>query len=189
MDLLLTAVVIVIILALLYWYGVKDYSMIADVNVNGPKPWPYLGNTPEVYKYGGMHKAFWECFKRYGRVYKFCLGRRPGFVVTDPEIVKNILVKDFDKFRNRPEFVKLNPPLSDGVGFARDDQWRRIRAIITPTFSTSKLKQIAPIVEASVEQLEKNMELYASSGKFVLVERKHRYALVTFNITNGSFDF
>jgi len=159
------ALVVLVVLLLIYWIGVKDYSLIADVSVNGPKPWPYVGNLPDILKYGGMHKMLWEYFRRFGRVHKLYLGRRPGFAITDPEMVKQITVKEFHKFRNRPEFIKINPPLSYAVGFARDDTWKRIRTILTPTFSTAKLKQLVPLIEDSCAEMEKKMSEFSETGK------------------------
>ena len=150
-------VVLLVLLSLLYWYGVKNYSLIADVQISGPKPWPFLGNLPDVSQYGGMHKMLWEYSKRYGRVHKLYIGRRSCIVVSDPDMVKEITVKQFHKFRNRPEFIKVIPPLSDAVGFARDEKWQRIRALLTPAFSSAKLRQTVPLLETSLDDLMTKM--------------------------------
>jgi cytochrome P450 len=162
---LLIVVVVLMLLALVYWNGVKNYSLIADIPLNGPKPWPYVGNLFDVFKYGGMHKQLLAYFKRYGRVHKMYIGRRPTIVVNDPEMVKIITVKEFSKFRNRPQFIKLHPPFSSALFFSRDDDWKRIRTTLTPTFSASKLKQIVPIIEKSCAQLDKKMDKFAETGK------------------------
>ena len=159
---------LIIITALIYWMGVSSYSLISHVPLPGPKPWPYVGNLLEaIHKYGGLHKAFLEYDKKYGKVYKMYLGRDPIIVVTDLEILKHILVKDFDKFRNRPEFIAGNAPLNKGLFGARDDDWRRARSILTPTFSASKLKEIVPIIEEAIEILLPKFENFAKEGKFI----------------------
>ncbi|KAL9966310.1 hypothetical protein ACROYT_G024364 [Oculina patagonica] len=99
------------ITALIYWFGVSGFSLISHIPLPGPNPWPYVGNLLDVAKYGGLHKTFVECGKKYGKVYKMYLGRSPMITVADPEMLKHILVKDFDKFRNRPDFMSFNPPL------------------------------------------------------------------------------
>lgn len=110
-------------------------------------------------------------FYKYGRVYKMCLGRSPSIVVTDPEIIKQITVKEFWKFANRPPFVKPNPPLNSGLFIARDETWRRIRHTLTPTFTASKLKHIVPIIENASEKLKTKMQKYAETGESVDVVR------------------
>lgn len=110
-------------------------------------------------------------FHKYGRVYKMSLGRSPSIVVTDPEIIKQITVKEFSKFTNRPPFVKPNPPLNAGLFIARDETWRRIRHTLTPTFTASKLKDIVPIIENASEKLKTKMQKYAETGESVDVVR------------------
>ena len=105
-------------------------------------------------------------FYKYGRVYKMCLGRSPSIVVTDPEIIKQITVKEFWKFPNRPLFVKPNPPLDAGLFAVRDETWRRIRNTLTPTFTASKLKQIVPIIDTASKKLTAKMQNCAETGAF-----------------------
>lgn len=145
--------------------GVSSYSLISHVALPGPKPWPYVGNLLDAFKYGGLHNTFLEYDKKYGKIYKMYLGRDPIIAVTDLEMLKRILVKDFDKFRNRPEFIAGNPPLNKGLFGARDDAWKRARSILNPTFSASKLKEIVPIIEEAVEVLVSKMKTFAQEGR------------------------
>ena len=160
---------------LIYWFGISGYSLTSHVSLPGPKPWPYVGNLVDVAKYGGLHKAFVEYGKQYGKVYKMYLGRFPMITVADPEMLKHILVRDFDKFPNRPDFTRSNPPLDVGLFSAQDDTWRRIRSILTPMFSLSKLKEVVPIIEDATEPLMDKLMKSTESGKETLV-----ISLVTF---------
>ena len=40
--------------------------------------------------------------KKYGKVFGIFEGLLPAFYISDPEIIKRILVKDFDHFVNHP---------------------------------------------------------------------------------------
>lgn len=154
------------ILWFVYWQGLYRYNAIlGDSPLLGPKPWPWVGNLPDVFKYGGIHKMLLQYFYKYGRVYKMCIGRTPSIVVTDPEIIKQIMVKEFWKFPNRPPFVKPNPPFNSGLFLARDETWKRIRTTLTPTFTAAKLKQIVPLIEQASDSLMGKMEKFAESGK------------------------
>ena len=155
-------------LALVYWLGIRSYtSVLGHSALPAPRIWPWVGNLPDIFKYGGLHKMLLNYFYKYGRVYKMCLGRSPSIVVTDPEIIKQITVKEFWKFTNRPPFVKPNPPLNSGLFIARDETWRRIRHTLTPTFTASKLKHIVPIIENASEKLKTKMQKYAETGAFL----------------------
>lgn len=158
--------------ALIYWMGVSSYSLIGHVNLPGPKPLPYIGNLYEaLYKFGGFHNALMAYDRKYGKVYKLFLGRDPTIVVTDLKILKRILVTDFDKFRNRPEAVAGNAPLSKGLFGARDEYWKRTRSILTPTFSASKLREIVPIIEEAIQVLLPKFDNFAKEDKSVDVSK------------------
>ena len=105
-----------------------------------------------------------EYDKEYGKVYKMYLGRDPIIVVSDVDMLKQILVTDFEKFRNRPEFISGNAPLNKGLFGARNNDWKRARSILTPTFSASKLKEIVPIIEEAIEILLPKFEQFAKEG-------------------------
>lgn len=106
-------------------------------------------------------------FYKYGRVHKICFGRIPVIVVSDPEIVKQILIKDFWKFPNRPLFIKPNPPLNSGLFLARDDTWKRILNTLTPTFTATKLKQIVPIIDGASDRLLEKMKAFSNTDKLI----------------------
>ena len=155
------------ITALIYWFGVSEYSLTSHVSLPGPKPWPYVGNLLDVAKYGGLHKVLIEYGKRYGKVYKMYLGRTPMITVADPEMLKHIFVKDFDKFPNRLAYMRGNPPMDKALPSARDDTWKRIRSILTPTFSSRKLKEVVPIIEDAAYLLLGKLMRCAENGKFI----------------------
>lgn len=161
---------IVGILIFLYWQGLYNYNAILGGSpLPGPKPWPWVGNLLDVFKYDGIHKMLLEYFHKYGRVYKICIGRTPSIVVCDPEIVKQVMVKEFSKFPNRPPFVKPFPPFDSGLFVARDEPWKRIRTTLTPTFTAAKLKQIVPIIENASDALSNKMQKFAETGKAALI--------------------
>jgi len=155
------------ITALIYWLGVSEFALISQVPLPGPKPWPYFGNLLEIARFGGLHRAFVEYGKKYGKVYKMYMGRSPIITVANTEIMKHILVKDFDKFQNRPDVMRGNAPLDKGLFDARDEAWRKVRSILTPTFSALKLKELVPLIDDAVDVLlEKLATFVAKNGKF-----------------------
>lgn len=162
MWLVLAAIAILIIS--LYWVGTYKYSVIKSFNVPGPKPWPYVGNIPDIIKYGGSNNLLFEYRKIYGNVFHLSLGQKPMIVVGDPELLKLITVKEFDKFRNRQNDFKLPPPNDSGVGSAVDDQWKRVRSTLSPTFSASKMKQMVPLIDESCKVLIGKFREAADTG-------------------------
>nr|KAG5709741.1 hypothetical protein BaRGS_027766 [Batillaria attramentaria] len=90
----------------------------------------------------GFPYALWEWSKKYGRTYGIYQNRIPLLVTSDLDILKEVLVKDFGHFTDRfINTIPLSPKeVKAGVFFAGGDDWKRIRNIITPTFSAGKLK-------------------------------------------------
>ena len=157
-----------LLVLLIYWRGVASFSLLKDLPIPGPSQWPYLGNLPDVIKYGGMHNMLWEYFQRYGRVYKMGFGRRPTIVVADPEMIRQITIKEFPKFQNR-WFPEVNSPMNSFLFIAKDDQWKRIRTTLSPTFSAMKLKEVIPIMEEAANIMTAKLIDAANAGEKILV--------------------
>ncbi|XP_046555167.1 cytochrome P450 3A4-like [Haliotis rubra] len=69
------------------------------------------------------------------------MGRTPAYVISDLDILKEVFVKSFNTFRNRMKLPFVPHPFNLGVVFLDDEHWRRVRGIITPSFSSGKLRK------------------------------------------------
>ena len=153
-------------LVLLYWNGMRRYKVLKDLNLPGPKPLPYVGNTLEIRKYGGILNYQVECMKKYGKIFAIWTPNL-SIVVADPEMLKQILVKSFDNFMNR--FVARELALGSANMFvARDGNWKRIRSTVTPTFSAQKMKLMRQSFEKASDTLVSKLEKVAGTGTNVL---------------------
>ena len=76
--------------------------------------------------------------KNFGGLYSFTV---PSLLVRDPEVIKNILVKDFDKFHSRGIVIneKKQPLLGHLVALS-GSKWRNLRVKLSPTFTSGKMK-------------------------------------------------
>ena len=149
----------------LYWCGTRGFADLKKLNVPGPKPLPFIGNLLETRKYGGMHLMYLDYVYKYGKMFAVCMGSRPSLVVADPELSKQIMIKDFSNFRNRFIPINLHPSFSKSVATARDDTWKRIRNTLTPTFSAGKMKLMVPLIEKSCDTLMRKLEKIVDSGE------------------------
>ncbi|KMQ92393.1 cytochrome p450 9e2 [Lasius niger] len=67
----------------------------------------------------------------------------PVFWLRDPEIIKSILVKNFEAFPDRRGFADLNEPLlANNLFSIRGQKWRDVRALLSPSFTSSKMKMM-----------------------------------------------
>ncbi|NXK34917.1 CP3AL protein, partial [Piprites chloris] len=137
-------------------YGTWPFGLFKKLGIPGPRPLPFFGTCLEYRK--GFLDFDNNCFKKYGKVWGIYDGRQPVLAVTDPQIIKSVLVKDcYSTFTNRRR-VDLAGVLADAVSLAEDEQWKRLRTVLSPTFTSGKLKEMFPIMKHYGEVLVKNVE-------------------------------
>ena len=98
----------------------------------------------------------------YYRVYN---GLKPGLVVGEPELIKDILVKDFHNFTDRTNGRRIHPILRQHLVNAEGEQWRRVRGIVSPTFSSGKMKRMYPLIKGCLNEFLEALDVIASEGK------------------------
>jgi cytochrome P450 family 6 len=112
-----------------------------------------FGNISDLFLF---KTSFSDCFiNLYEKFksYKFIgcyFTYKPILLVNDPELIQDILVRDFNSFTDRPRFVdEKRDPISGHLFNIGGQKWRDLRFKLTPTFSTSKLKGMFPIMKNS----------------------------------------
>jgi cytochrome P450 family 6 len=94
--------------------------------------------------------------EKYGGTYMFT---KPVFIFRDPDIIKNVLVKDFSSFHDRGVFVDEElEPLTGHLVFLSGNRWRNLRAKLTPTFTSGKLKMMFQTLVDCGQELGKLLE-------------------------------
>ena len=77
----------------------------------------------------------------------------PYFVVQDFELMKSIMIKDFDHFVDRRP-MKLHPStnkyMNKFMSMQEGQEWRNHRSMMTPIFTSGKLKAIMPTIKRDV---------------------------------------
>uniref|UniRef100_A0A3Q2VVJ2 Thromboxane-A synthase n=1 Tax=Haplochromis burtoni TaxID=8153 RepID=A0A3Q2VVJ2_HAPBU len=162
-----------IFLGLLYWYSVRPFSVLSRCGIKHPKPVPFFGNLFMFQQ--GFFKPLNDLVKTYGKVCGYYLGRTPVIVVADPDMLRQLLVKDFSNFPNRNKFVFAKKPASDCLLQLRNEQWKRVRSVLTPSFSAAKMKEMVPLINTAIDTLMKNLHVYAESGEAFDIHRYFGY--------------
>ncbi|KAK0045228.1 cytochrome P450 3A12 [Biomphalaria pfeifferi] len=89
----------------------------------------------------------------------------------DLNILRQVMVKDFNNFVDRAVIIASNSPVEKGVFFLGGQDWKRVRHVITPSFSTGKLKLITNFINESGVKLADVLASYAKSDD--LLDIKH----------------
>ncbi|NXL56615.1 CP3A9 protein, partial [Chordeiles acutipennis] len=137
-------------------YGIWPYGLFKKLGIPGPRPLPFFGTCLEYRK--GFLEFDNECFQKYGKVWGIYDGRQPVLGIMDPQIIKTVLVKEcYSTFTNR-RHVELAGVLNNAISLAEDEQWKRIRTVLSPTFTSGKLKEMFPIMKHYGQILVKNVQ-------------------------------
>ncbi|KFQ99861.1 Cytochrome P450 3A24, partial [Nipponia nippon] len=173
MDLLpnfsfVTWLLLIVFLSLLVLYGIWPFQTFKKLGIPGPRPLPFFGTFLEYRR--GILNFDQMCFEKYGKIWGIFDGRQPVLAVLDPILIKNILVKEcYTIFTNRRNFG-LNGILESALNVAEDEKWKRIRTVLSPTFTSGKLKEMFPIINHYGEKLVKNIEKKVANDEFVTMK-------------------
>lgn len=79
---------------------------------------------------------------------------RPVLFVVDLDLVKTIMIKDFNIFPNRGVYSnEKDDPLSAHLFSLENDEWRNLRQKLSPTFTSGKIKTMFGTVTGVSEKL------------------------------------
>ncbi|KAH9416694.1 hypothetical protein DERP_012162 [Dermatophagoides pteronyssinus] len=134
-----------------YIYSQYRFSYWKRNGIRGPKPMAFIGNIFPAKKPLALMQLDYQ--KQFGNIYGIYRGLEPTLVVSDPAIIKRILVQDFHLFRNRNAPIKSSNVASQNLASACDDKWKRIRSILSPMFTTSKLRKMETLMSQCIDSL------------------------------------
>ncbi|XP_055601566.1 probable cytochrome P450 6d4 [Uranotaenia lowii] len=96
-------------------------------------------------------------------------------------MVRNIMVRDFAHFHDRgPGIDEERDPLSGHLFSLAGEKWKHLRAKLTPTFTSGKLKGMFPTLVNSGESLQNYIGKRAAAGQVVEI----RDILARYNTDN-----
>ncbi|KAM9792181.1 LOW QUALITY PROTEIN: cytochrome P450 3A30-like [Neosynchiropus ocellatus] len=120
--------------------GYSTYGLFRELGVPGPRPRMYFGSMARHHQVYYLDDV--ACRKKYGKVWGIYELRRPVLMVMDVSIIRTVLVKEcFRLFTNRRN-LRLNGDLADALSIMEDGRWRRTRNILSPFFSSGRMKEM-----------------------------------------------
>ncbi|XP_070695459.1 cytochrome P450 3A30-like [Pempheris klunzingeri] len=163
-----TWTLIAVVITLIAVYGYAPYGYFKKIGIRGPKPFPFIGTFLEYRK--GVHHFDTECYQKYGKVWGLYDGRQPVLAVMDTAMIKMILVKEcYSVFTNRRD-IGLNGPLRDAVTIVEDEEWKRIRSILSPSFTSGRLKEMYKIMLQHSSNLIRSLHKKVESNEVIEVK-------------------
>nr|UEN71138.1 cytochrome P450 4AV17 [Meteorus pulchricornis] len=177
MDCWISTILTLIVAGLfIIWYYSKqeDYFKKRGIPIETPIPLfgnmmkPILRITPFMERICQFYYINTEA--KYVGYYDFS---SPVIMLRDPEIVKSIVIKNFDHFVDHRGFVDpvADPLFGKNLFSLRGDNWREIRNLLSPAFTSSKMKSMFKLMskcsesftDYMMEQFEKQKSLTINS--------------------------
>ncbi|KAH0510157.1 Thromboxane-A synthase [Microtus ochrogaster] len=101
----------------------------------------------------------------------YYLGRRMYIVISEPDMIKQVLVENFSNFSNRMASGLEPKPVADSVLMLRDKRWEEVRGALMSAFSPEKLNEMTPLISQACERLLTHLERYAASRDTFDIQR------------------
>lgn len=151
-----------------YRFCVVPFTVFKKLGIKGPTPLPFFGNSIQnQFNPSIVPQCQISWCKRYGRVFGIYIFRQPFLVVADPDMVKDILVKEFTKFHDRKKLVNFRKPYDRMLQVASGQKWKDIRSTLSPTFSAAKMKQMMPFMNEAVNTFMQKVDRISKTGEIV----------------------
>uniref|UniRef100_A0AAQ4NU50 Cytochrome P450 3A n=1 Tax=Gasterosteus aculeatus aculeatus TaxID=481459 RepID=A0AAQ4NU50_GASAC len=171
-----TWTLIVFLVTLITVYGYAPYGFFKKLGIPGPRPLPFIGTFLEYRKCACNDTPYYTTFAPRCCLHNICNGipriydgRVPILVTMDTAMIKSILVKEcYSNFTNRRDFG-LNGALRDAITVVEDEEWKRIRSILSPSFTSGRLKEVEKHIAHS-GNLIKSLHKKAEAGEVVDVK-------------------
>ncbi|KAK0405382.1 hypothetical protein QR680_017958 [Steinernema hermaphroditum] len=184
------AVVLGIVGATVYYlrYEKRHWKRLG---VPGPEPNFLFGNSLEWRK--GVAVMDTEWCQKYGRVVGNHLLGYPDLLISDLDLVREVMVKEFPHFMDRmdPAFAEKDNDFSlfeNALTVKMGEDWKLIRNHITPAFTTGKIKNMVPIFNNCSKTLCDVLREYADRKEELPVKEKmSRFTLDV--ISRAAFGF
>ncbi|EGV96296.1 Cytochrome P450 3A9 [Cricetulus griseus] len=95
---------------------------------------------------------------------RFYEGRQPVLAIMNPDMIKTVLVKEcYSTFTNRRIFGPVGI-LKKAITLSENEEWKRLRTLLSPTFTSGKLKEMFPIINQYADLLVRNVRHGAENG-------------------------
>jgi len=140
----------------LYYFILRNLSYFERRKVPHVRPIPLLGNlAPFVFRrlsHMELQQKLYNLFSdaKYFGFYDFLT---PTYIIRDPDLISTIAIKQFDNFCDHRNFMNetLDPIASRNLFNMTGDQWREMRKLLSPSFTSSKMKMMFGLMTQCAE--------------------------------------
>lgn len=163
-------ILVITLLFLLYRFFKKNNNFWESQGIPVVKKHRIFGSFNTMFL-KQCHEEDIENYRKLGKIFGRYDGQTPILVIGDPEILKKVLIKDFNTFPNRRPIRFGDPVVDKGVGLLEGEDWKRVRSILTSLSTGSKLRKIFNLVDDCANSTIERLSKAAKSGDSIDIKK------------------
>ncbi|XP_063239512.1 probable cytochrome P450 6a14 [Bacillus rossius redtenbacheri] len=157
LDVLMTTLLAGMMFLLVYWYYSNAFSYWSKRGVHTPKPLPFFGNLKDsmLWRKNFAHAMTDMYLQAEGLPFLgFYRSATPFLMLRDLDLIKHVMVKDFQFFGDRGITVdEKRNPIGAHLFSLGGSPWRKLRVKLTPTFTAGKMRMMSGLVRECCEEM------------------------------------
>ncbi|XP_076625091.1 cytochrome P450 9e2-like [Colletes latitarsis] len=181
MDLFTVTLLLGAVFLLIYYYLWRGMNYFKERGIAHDPVIPIIGHMLPVMLrriYMGHHLN--DMYNRYSdrKYFGFYNFIRPIIVIRDPDLVNSIAIKNFDYFTDHHPIVNkdLDPLVAKNLFGLKGDEWREMRKLLSPSFSSAKMKIMFKLIIDCADNFTNHVATESRNGKvYELKEILGRY--------------
>lgn len=134
-----------VLFAIYFWFKHKFqfWERHGFSSIPGKFPFGSVAEMGYTIHSSDLLKRFYDDFKGKNPAIGMYFMTKPVLLLTEPELIKDVLVRNFENFHDHGFYSnEKDDPLAGHLFFLKGQQWREMRAKLSPTFSSGKIKMM-----------------------------------------------
>ncbi|XP_037034914.1 probable cytochrome P450 9f2 isoform X2 [Bradysia coprophila] len=146
--------IVIVLLYSAYKWLTKNDDFFLKKGIPYEKPLPIVGNLLGlVLQRESFVDAVQRTYVKYkkSKIFGFFSFTQAGYMLSDPELIKSVLIRDFDHFVNHDQcFDYIDKMFCKTLFSLHNQQWREMRMILSPIFTSAKMKMMFDLLSHHV---------------------------------------
>ncbi|XP_015114680.1 cytochrome P450 6k1 [Diachasma alloeum] len=164
------------LIIVLYLYMTRNFNYWTKRGVKQIPPVPFFGSFKEIILQQQFPGHFFrDWYEKYSPLpyIGFYVLDKPFLLIRDPELVKNVLVKDANYFQDKHLTANSNDTLSAANLFLiKNPAWKYVRSKLTSVYTAGRLKKMFELMMDVCKDLETFLESQKLEGAGRVLEMK-----------------
>ncbi|XP_058804663.1 cytochrome P450 9e2-like isoform X2 [Phymastichus coffea] len=151
-------------------------------------PTPLFGNTaPLFFRTNAFSTHFQKLYNNFpgARYFGAFDNKTPAILIKDPDLVREICIKNFDSFSDHDAFITedMDPVIFRNLFNLEGEYWRRMRNLLTPSFTASRMKLMFELIaECSNDFVQYFLDNPEVASSFDAKDAFSRYTATSFKL-------